>query len=270
MCRRCRSASGSVSPMKTRILQSGWPTPVDHHLRPLITTSSPSTTAVAAMLVASEEATSGSVIVNAERIRPSSSGSSHSLALRRRCRTEQHLHVAGVGGVAVEDQWRDRRTAHQLGDGRVVDVGQPLAAVGAEPLGVLTRVLARQEEVPQALRRAPSALSSSSERERRQGSPPGSPLLVEVARGTSPRPARSPRPRSRPRGRSGPAARGEGEKSMLRPTSGPAARCRRPESGRRAPAVVPCPRSANDRRGAHDRTSVGTPAPAPPGARIVG
>ncbi len=62
--------------MKTKILQSGLPAPVDHHLRPLTTTSSPSTTAVAAMLVASEEATSGSVIVNAERIRPSRSGSS--------------------------------------------------------------------------------------------------------------------------------------------------------------------------------------------------
>ena len=72
-----RSASGSVSPMKTKILQSGWPTPVDHHLRPLTTTSSPSRTAVASMLVASELATPGSVIVNADRIRPSSSGSSH-------------------------------------------------------------------------------------------------------------------------------------------------------------------------------------------------
>ncbi len=80
-CRWCRSASGSLSPMNTRILQSGWPTPVDHHLRPLMTTSSPSTMAVASMLVASEEATAGSVIVNAERIRPSRSGSSHS----RRC-----------------------------------------------------------------------------------------------------------------------------------------------------------------------------------------
>ena len=80
-CRWWRSASGSVSPMKTRILQSGLPTPVDHHLRPLMTISSPSTTAVAAMLVASEEATSGSVIVKAERIRPSSSGSSQ----RSRC-----------------------------------------------------------------------------------------------------------------------------------------------------------------------------------------
>jgi hypothetical protein len=65
--------------MNTKILQSGWPTPVDHHLRPLTTTSSPSTTAVAAMLVASEEATPGSVIVKALRILASSSGSSHCL-----------------------------------------------------------------------------------------------------------------------------------------------------------------------------------------------
>ncbi len=64
--------------MKTKTRQSGCPTPVDHHLRPLITTSSPSTTAVASMLVASEEATPGSVIVNAERICPSRRGSSHS------------------------------------------------------------------------------------------------------------------------------------------------------------------------------------------------
>jgi hypothetical protein len=45
-----------------------------HHLRPLSTTSSPSTTAVARMLVASEEATSGSVMQKAERMAPSSSG----------------------------------------------------------------------------------------------------------------------------------------------------------------------------------------------------
>ena len=63
--------------MKMKILQSGWPAPDVHHLRPLITTSSPSTTAVASMLVASEEATSGSVIAKPERIRPSSKGSSH-------------------------------------------------------------------------------------------------------------------------------------------------------------------------------------------------
>ena len=60
------------------ILQSRLPTPVVHHLRPLTTTSSPSTTAVASMVVASEEATPGSVIPKALRIRPSSNGSSHS------------------------------------------------------------------------------------------------------------------------------------------------------------------------------------------------
>jgi hypothetical protein len=62
--------------MKISSSQSGWPTPVLHHLRPSSTTSSPSTTAVAAMLVASEDATSGSVMQKAERIRPSSKGSS--------------------------------------------------------------------------------------------------------------------------------------------------------------------------------------------------
>ena len=104
------------------------------------------------MLVASEEATPGSVIANAERIRPSSSGSSHSRLLRLAAVAQQHLHVAGVGGVAVEDQRRDARPAGELGDRRVVDVGQPLAAVGAEPGGVLAGVLLGQEEVPQALR----------------------------------------------------------------------------------------------------------------------
>ena len=51
--------------------------PVLHHFRPLRTISSPSTTAVAAMLVASEEATSGSVMQKVDRMRPSSSGVSH-------------------------------------------------------------------------------------------------------------------------------------------------------------------------------------------------
>ena len=61
-----------------KISQSGWPTPVENHLRPLSTISSPSTTALSSMLVASDDATPGSVIRNALRIRPSSSGSSHS------------------------------------------------------------------------------------------------------------------------------------------------------------------------------------------------
>src|ERR1039458_6822363 len=70
--------------MKMSALQLGCPTPVLHHLRPLTTTSSPSSTAVACMLVASEDATSGSVMQNAERILPSSNGSSQ----RSRCSCE--------------------------------------------------------------------------------------------------------------------------------------------------------------------------------------
>lgn len=65
--------------MKISSRQSGCPIPVLHHLRPLTTTSSPSRTAVACMVVASDDATSGSVIQNADRIRPSSNGSSHSV-----------------------------------------------------------------------------------------------------------------------------------------------------------------------------------------------
>ncbi len=52
----------------------GFIAPVIHHLRPLMTYSSPSRTIEVAMLVASEEATSGSVIAKDERISPASSG----------------------------------------------------------------------------------------------------------------------------------------------------------------------------------------------------
>ena len=61
--------------MKMPTAQSGCPTPVDHHLRPSRTTSSPSIRAVAAIVVASDDATSGSVMRNALRILPASSGS---------------------------------------------------------------------------------------------------------------------------------------------------------------------------------------------------
>ena len=49
---------------------------VVHHLRPFRTRSSPSRSIRMAMLVASEDATSGSVIAKAERISPSSRGCS--------------------------------------------------------------------------------------------------------------------------------------------------------------------------------------------------
>ena len=75
-CCRCRSAPGSVLPMTIRIWQRGSIAPDDHHLRPLITYSLPSRSILVAMLVASDEATSGSVMQNADRISPSSSGRS--------------------------------------------------------------------------------------------------------------------------------------------------------------------------------------------------
>src|SRR6266481_9620426 len=73
-CCLWRAAEGSVLPMKMEILQRGSPAPDDHHLRPLITYSPPSRTMLERMLVASEEATSGSVMQKQERISPASSG----------------------------------------------------------------------------------------------------------------------------------------------------------------------------------------------------
>ena len=64
-----------------KIPQPGFIAPDDHHLRPLITYSSPSRSIRVVMLAASEEATSGSVMQNADLIWPSSSGRSQ----RSRC-----------------------------------------------------------------------------------------------------------------------------------------------------------------------------------------
>src|SRR4051812_3396343 len=60
-----------------RIRQFGFIAPDDHHLRPVTTYASPSRSIRAWMLVASELATSGSVMQKADRICPSSSGASH-------------------------------------------------------------------------------------------------------------------------------------------------------------------------------------------------
>ena len=74
-CCLWRSAlSGSVLPMSTKISQRSCMAPVMYHLRPLMTYSSPSRRMLQRMLVASLEATSGSVIANEERISPASSG----------------------------------------------------------------------------------------------------------------------------------------------------------------------------------------------------
>ena len=63
--------------MKIMTRQRGSPAPDVHHLRPFSTYVSPSRRMLDWMFVASDDATAGSVIANAERILPSRSGSSH-------------------------------------------------------------------------------------------------------------------------------------------------------------------------------------------------
>src|SRR5882724_9502978 len=76
-CCLCDGAEGLVLPIKIAILHRGSPAPEDHHFRPWITYVAPSRRIVAPILVASEEATSGSVIEKHDRISPASSGFSH-------------------------------------------------------------------------------------------------------------------------------------------------------------------------------------------------
>ena len=64
--------------MTMSTLQRGRSAPDENHFVPLRTYSSPSRSMRRPMFVASDEATSGSVIENAERISPSSSGASQS------------------------------------------------------------------------------------------------------------------------------------------------------------------------------------------------
>ena len=73
-----RAASGSVLPMTMKMAHRSDAAPEIHHLRPFSTYSSPSRRIDSWMLVASDEATSGSVMAKADRMRPSSSGTSHS------------------------------------------------------------------------------------------------------------------------------------------------------------------------------------------------
>jgi hypothetical protein len=64
-------------PIRIITRHRGSAAPVIHHLRPLMTYSSPSRSMRVRMLVASELATSGSVMPKHDRTSPFSSGSSH-------------------------------------------------------------------------------------------------------------------------------------------------------------------------------------------------
>ena len=93
------------------------------------------------MFVASEEATSGSVIAKHERMSPASSGSSHCRFCSGRAVADQHFHVPGVGRRAVEDLGRERQRApHDFAERRVLRVGQ-----------ARTVFAGRQKQVPESL-----------------------------------------------------------------------------------------------------------------------
>mmetsp|Transcript_1761 Transcript_1761/g.4004 ORF Transcript_1761/g.4004 Transcript_1761/m.4004 type:complete len:244 (-) Transcript_1761:732-1463(-) len=77
LCCLCLGASGDVFPMKMASRHRGSHAPLVHHLSPLTRKSSPSTTMLERMLVASEDATSGSVMAKHERISPRNKGASH-------------------------------------------------------------------------------------------------------------------------------------------------------------------------------------------------
>mmetsp|Transcript_95895 Transcript_95895/g.205740 ORF Transcript_95895/g.205740 Transcript_95895/m.205740 type:complete len:266 (-) Transcript_95895:256-1053(-) len=77
-CWECNGPVKLVLPKRTKILHSGRMAPLIHHLCPLITYESPSGSIRQETLVASLEATPGSVMAKAERISPLSNGSNHS------------------------------------------------------------------------------------------------------------------------------------------------------------------------------------------------
>ena len=125
-CRRCGSASGSVTPMRIATLQRADAAPLVHHLCALIDV------VVAVALDAalrcwwrrswrptarSSRSTSGS--------RRRAAAASHCSLLERRAELGEDLHVAGVGRRAVRRLRRERAATHDLAQRRVLEVGQP-------------------------------------------------------------------------------------------------------------------------------------------------
>jgi hypothetical protein len=81
-------------------------------------------------LVASELATRGSVIANADLMVPSSSGLRVFLAVLLGAEQFEHLHVAGVGGATVAGFGSDEAAAHNLRQRRIFEVRQTRAGAG--------------------------------------------------------------------------------------------------------------------------------------------
>ncbi len=126
--------------MTMNSLQRGSLAPLDHHLRPLMTYSSPSRRMLHSILVASDDATAGSVMRNAERISPASSGCSHLILVGLGAVALDGLHVARVRRRAVEHFGRPGHAPHDLAQRSVFEIRQAFRR--ARRMG--------QEQVPQA------------------------------------------------------------------------------------------------------------------------
>ena len=92
------------------------------------------------MLVASEEATAGSVIAKQERSRPRAEAPASATFWSGVPNSDEDFHVADIGRVAIEDFRRGQRAAKNLAEMAVFVVGEA-GAFGA--VGI--------EQVPQAL-----------------------------------------------------------------------------------------------------------------------
>src|ERR1044071_6987767 len=100
LCRRWRSASGSVTPITMSSSQRGDIAPDVHHLRPVMTYASPSRSMRVAMFVAAGHRNRRADRAVQERLEPAR-------LLLRRAEQGQQLHVAGVRCRAVERLRRD-------------------------------------------------------------------------------------------------------------------------------------------------------------------
>ena len=132
-------APGSVLPITISTLQFGCKALVVHHLRPLRTYSSPSRSIRSSMFVASDDATAGSVIPNAERISPASSGFSQRSWFSgvAKCENTSMLPVSGAEQLHASE--RDAAAPEDLRQRRVLGVLE-----ARSPLGVGV------EQVPEA------------------------------------------------------------------------------------------------------------------------
>ena len=141
--RRWLSASGSL--IAKTIPNVAPSAPLENHLPPSITQSSPSRTARVRRSVGSDPATSGSVIEKNERARPATSGSRKRSRLLRRPELVQDLGVAGVGRLAAEDELCPVRAPDLLVQAGVVE--EPLP----RPAGLRRHVRRPQARLPRPL-----------------------------------------------------------------------------------------------------------------------